>query len=145
MQSYCVYGHSPRRDPSPARAARDWSLAQTALVFLVTPVTIGSWTARLDEEGPDALVRLPDPVNKFPDFVGYLVRRLKILCPTLGKVKIAQILARAGLHLGSTTVRRVLRETRPPKPCPILRAACRAVSARQPNDLWHVDLTTVPT
>ena len=96
------------------RAACSWSLAQTARVFLVTPVTIACWMARLDEDGADALVRLPEPVNKFPDFVGYLVRRLKILCPTLGKVKIAQILARAGLHLGSTTVRRMLRETNNP-------------------------------
>jgi len=127
------------------RAARNWSLAQTARNFLVTPVTIGSWTARLDEEGPDALVRLPDPVNKFPDFVGYLVRRLKILCPTLGKVRIAQILARAGLHLGPTTVRRLLRETQSPRSCPSLQTTPRAVTARKPNDLWHVDLTTVPT
>jgi len=87
------------------RAARGWSLAQTARIFLVTPLTIASWMGRLDEEGPDALVRLPEPVNKFPDFVAYFVRRLKILCPTLGKVRIAQILARAGLHLGPTTIR----------------------------------------
>jgi len=73
-----------------------------------------------------------------------LVRRLKILCPTLGKVKIAQILARAGLHLAPTTVRRMLRETRPPGPCPSLQATPRTVTARKPNDLWHVDLTTVP-
>jgi len=127
------------------RAARSWSLAQTARIFLVTPLTIASWMGRLDEEGPAALVRLPEPVNKFPDFVGYLVRRLKILCPTLGKVKIAQILARAGLHLAPTTVRRMLRETRPPKPCPSLQTSPRTVTARKPNDLWHVDLTTVPT
>src|SRR5713226_5505930 len=101
--------------------------------------------ARLDEKGPNALVRLPEPVNKFPDFVGYLVRRLKTLCPTLGKVKIAQILARAGLHLGTTTVRRMLRENRPPGPRPSLQATPRTVTARKPNDLWHVDLTTVPT
>ena len=69
---------------------------------------------RLEEEGPDALVRLPEPVNKFPDFVSYLVRRLKILCPTLGKVKFAQVLARAGLHLGPTTVRRMQQDTRWP-------------------------------
>ena len=31
------------------------------------------------QEGLDALVRLPEPVNKFPDFVSYVVRRLKIL------------------------------------------------------------------
>ncbi len=127
------------------RAARSWSLAQTARTFLVTPITIASWTGRLDEEGPDALVRLPDPVNKFSDFVAYLVRRLKTLCPTLGKVKIAQILARAGLHLAPTTVRRMLRETQPLRPCPSLQTSPRTVTARKPNDLWHVDLTTVPT
>src|SRR5213594_5101723 len=75
------------------RAARGWSLAQTARIFLVTPATICSWTMRLDEEGPVALVRLPEPVNRFPDFVGYVVKRLRVLCPTLGKVKMAQILA----------------------------------------------------
>ena len=127
------------------RAARNWSLAQTARIFLVTPVTIASWMTRVDEEGPDALVRLPEPVNKFPDFVGYLVRRLKVLCPTLGKVKIAQILTRAGLHLGPTTVRRMLRETRPPNACPTLQTTPRTVTAQKPNVLWHVDLTTVPT
>jgi len=33
------------------RAARSWSLAQTARSFLVTSLTIASWTARLDEGG----------------------------------------------------------------------------------------------
>ena len=65
------------------RAARGWSLTQTAARFLVTPLTISSWTNRLDEEGPDALVRIPEPVNRFPEFVGYLVRRLKVLCPSM--------------------------------------------------------------
>ena len=73
------------------RAARGWSLAQTAARFLVTPLTIASWTARLDEEGARALVRMPVPVNRFPEFVGYLVRRLKILCPTMGKTRIANV------------------------------------------------------
>ncbi|MGH9461094.1 MAG: DDE-type integrase/transposase/recombinase, partial [Vicinamibacteria bacterium] len=127
------------------RAARGWSLAQTARTFLVTPLTIASWTTRLDEEGPDALVRLPEPVNRFPEFVAYLVKRLKVLCPTMGKVKIAQILARAGLHLAPTTVRRMLRETRRPRPSEPVAAASRTITARKPNDLWHVDLTTVPT
>src|SRR6266571_5341168 len=116
-----------------------------ARIFLVTPLTIASWMGRLDEEGPDALVRLPEPVNKFPDFVGYVVRRLKFLCPTLGKVKIAQILARAGLHLGPTTIRRMQRDTRWPEPRKILQPTPRIVTARHPNRLWHVDLTTVPT
>jgi hypothetical protein len=127
------------------RAVRSWSLAQTARAFLVTPLTISSWTARLDEDGPDALVRLPEPVNKFPEFVGYVVRRLKVLCPAMGRVRIARVLARAGLHLGPTTVRRMLRLPRPPKPLPTPQAVPRIITARRPNRLWHVDLTTVPT
>lgn len=67
-------------------------------------------------------MRLPRPVNKFPELVSYLVERLKVLCPTMGKRKIAQTLARAGLHLGATTVARMLAEkptppaTQVPKP-----------------------------
>src|SRR5262245_50284954 len=118
------------------RAARGWTLAQTARVFQVTPLTIASWMGRLDEDGPDALVRLPEPVNRFPDVVSYVVRRLKVLCPGLGKVQTAQILARAGLHLGSTTIRRMQRDTRWPEPRPSRQANPRFVTARHPNHLF---------
>jgi len=84
------------------KAARNWSLAQTAKAFLVTSATISNWMRRLDEEGPDALVQLQRPVNRFPDFVAYTVQKLKGLCPMMGKKKIAETLARAGLHLGVT-------------------------------------------
>jgi transposase InsO family protein len=128
------------------RAARGWSQAQTAKVFQVTAATIASWSQRLDEEGPSALLRTRVPVNKFPDFIRYLVQRLQSLCPRLGKVKIAQILARAGLHLGVTTVACMRRD--PPKPAPTkpttMPSASR-LSAKYPNHVWHVDLTTVPT
>ena len=77
------------------RAARGWSLEQTAKTFLVTAATIASWMKRLDEEGSDALVQLRQPVNKFPEFVRYIVQRLKRLCPAMGKVKVAETLARA--------------------------------------------------
>ena len=62
---------------------------------------------RLDEGKERALVCTPTPVNKYPDFIRYLVRRLRTLCPTMGMRKIAEVLARAGLHLGSTTVQRM--------------------------------------
>jgi len=127
------------------RAARCWSLAQTARTFLVSPLTITSWTGRLDEEGADALLRLPVPVNRFPDFFGYLVSRLRTLCPSLGKVKIAQVLARAGLHLAPTTVRRMVAAPRPPKSRLAHPAVGRVLTARHPDHVWHVDLTTVPT
>jgi transposase InsO family protein len=77
--------------------------------------------------------------------VAYLMKRLRILCPTLGKVKTAQILARAGLHLGPTTVRRMFHDTERPTPHALPQLSPRIVTARKPNHLWHVDLTTVPT
>ena len=77
----------PNASPSWS-CARCWSLAETARRFQITPATISSWSQRLDEEGPDALLQMPEPVNKFPDFVRRMVRRLKTLCPHMGKVKI---------------------------------------------------------
>ena len=65
------------------RAARAWSLEQTARTFLVTADTIRSWVRRIDEAGAKALVQTSQPVNKFPDYVRYLVQRLKVLCPML--------------------------------------------------------------
>jgi len=127
------------------RAARGWSLAQTARRLLVTPLTIASWTQRLDDEGPHALVQVREPVNRFPEFVSYLVQRLKVLCPRLGTRRIARVLARAGLHLGATTVRRMLQPATKPKPASRRTATPRGVSAKRPNHVWHVDLTTVPT
>lgn len=141
------YGPAERLAILELRAARGWSQAQTAEAFLVTETTIAAWTKRLDEEGPAALLRTSEPVNKFPDFVRYIVQRLQTLCPRLGKVKIAQVLARAGLHLGVTTVGRMRRDQ--PKPAPAkpepMPSVSRIVTAKHPNHVWHVDLTTVPT
>jgi transposase InsO family protein len=127
------------------RAARGWSLKQTADVFLVTPTTVASWSKRVDELGPKALLQLPEPVNRSLDFVRYAVQRLKTLCPTMGKVKIAQTLARAGLHLSVSTVGRMLKEPPPPLPKQVDVSTGRVVTAKHPNHVWHLDLTTVPT
>ena len=83
------------------RSARGWSLSQTARNLLITTATVASWIGRLDEDGPKALLQTREPINKFPDFVAYMVKRLKVLCPTMGRVKAAQMFCRAGLHLGS--------------------------------------------
>jgi transcriptional regulator with XRE-family HTH domain len=37
------------------RAARGWSLKQTADIFFLTSATISSWVKRIDDQGPDAL------------------------------------------------------------------------------------------
>ncbi|MGB2822510.1 MAG: hypothetical protein WBF17_16110, partial [Phycisphaerae bacterium] len=130
------------------KADRGWSLAQTAKAFLVRPATIASWLKRIDEQGDAALVQLSELVNKFPDFIRYIVQRLKTLCPSLGKRKIAQILARAGLHLGSTTVQRMIKSkaTRPPAdPIDQTEQSDHIVTANRPDHVHHVDLTVVPT
>jgi len=138
------YGPYERMAILELRAASGWSLKQTADTFLVTPATIASWVKRIDDQGAKALLQLREPVNKFPDFVRYIVQRLKTLSPSMGKVKIAETLCRAGLHLGVTTVGRILKEA--PQSAPGNAAPCaRIVTAKRPNHVWHVDLTAVPT
>ena len=96
---------------------------------------------------------MSEPVNKFPEFVRYIVQRLKTLCPTVGKVKTAQTLTRAGLHLGATTVSRILKEKSVPYPPDtvtqdsdsIVVESRRVVTAKYPNHVWHVDITAIPT
>lgn len=104
------YGPLDRLAILELRAARGWTVAKTARRFLVGPATISGWMKRIDEGGTRALVQTVEPVNKFPDFAAVVVQRLKILFPSLGKKRIAQVLARAGLHLGVTTVGRMLKE-----------------------------------
>ena len=78
------YGPVQRMRILQLRAVRGWSTRQVADRFVLTEETIASWMRRLDEEGEAALVRLEEPVNKFPDFVAYIVRHLKATCPALG-------------------------------------------------------------
>jgi len=133
------------------KSARAWSCEQAARAFLVDEQTLRSWMRRIDEQGERALIQIADPVNRFPDFVRYLVKQLKTLLPSMGKVRIAQLLARAGLHLGATTIARIARETEP-LPDDAFAAApeidiatTRVVTAKHPGHTWHIDLTAVPT
>jgi transposase InsO family protein len=114
---------------------------------------------RLDEQGPDALLRTPEPINRFPDFVIGLVHRLKATLPSIGKRRIADLLARAGLHPSASTARRLLRRASPGRPSPVPPARSqpvtssgtkrqeppsRSVIARYPGHVWGTDLTVVP-
>ena len=121
---------------------------QAAETFLVSDITIASWNKRIDEGGYNALLQLKHPVNKFPDFVRYIVKRLKVICPELGKKKIAQILARVGLHLAVTTVSRFIKDKDMPDSqdqVTIKYEKTRVVTAKYPNHLWHVDMSVAPT
>jgi transposase InsO family protein len=85
-------------------------------------------------------------VNRFPDFVRYAVQQIKLFCPSLGKAKIADKLARAGIHIAKTTVGRILKEKPVSAPDPTTHDSdkqCRIVS-KYPGHTWHADLTAVP-
>ncbi len=144
------------------RAARGWSTADTADRFLLRPATITAWMARIDEGGEAALVQTAAPINRFPAFVEEIVASFKTVFPTAGKKRIAQILARAGLHLGVTTVKRMLEKKNqgPVTPggevatargddggsiAPNTRASSTPVRAATTNHVWQIDLTVVPT
>mgnify|MGYP001587246088 CR=1 FL=1 len=136
-----------------------WNTSQTARAFGLTAPTIKSWMRRLDEQGPDALVKTPEPVNRHPDFVTALVQKLHRVAPTMGRRKLAQLLARAGLVLAASTARRMLRKAPPKAPAPA-PSRTQPAPATQPTDkptgksrivradyvhhVWHVDQTLVP-
>ena len=52
------YGPHERMAILELRAARGWSVRQTADTFLVTPATIASWLRRIDDQGANALLHL---------------------------------------------------------------------------------------
>ena len=125
------------------RAMRGWSKAETARRFFISDATVRAWRRRADD---DSLLRTNVPVNRFPDLVRYAVQRIKLFCPTLGKVKIAQTLARAGIHLGPSTVWWILNEKPRVKPRPPEGESGkrRRVVAKYAGHTWHANLTAVP-
>ena len=106
------------------------------------------------EGGPAALLRgRPPPVNRFPDFVAELVRQLKGSLPTMGRVRIAQLLARAGLALwlplrcGDLLKKPPPKPKRPPPPLNSGDGAHngkpRRIVSRFPHHTWHVDFSLI--
>ena len=130
----------------------------TARRFLVVAATIRLWMRRCDAEGPEALLETPTPVNRYPEFVTGLVQQLKATLPAMGRRRIADTLARAGLHLSATTVRRMLRRplrSQPKAPTPEAAKTDsdktntdekkpRSVVAWYPAHVWGCDLTALP-
>jgi len=124
------------------------------------------WQALLDEQGEQALLQLRRPVNRMPELVTTIVRDLSAKFPSFGNRRLAQLVARAGLWVSATTVATMRKTPTTPKPEPepepeaaeqqSSRAAeqqaapppavsRRAVTAKAPNHVWHVDLTILPT
>ena len=134
------------------RAAQGWTKAETAKRFGICENTITSWSKRLDDSS-GFLSLGKCPVNKFPEFISFIAKRMKILNPIFCKKRIADLLCRAGLHIATSTIGRMLKskqnpvggsdsdiliEEKPEKSKP-------QIKAEYPNHIWHVDLTVVPT
>ncbi len=75
------------------------------------------------------------------------IQQIKPLCPSLGKGKIAHMMARAGIHIGKKTVGRIIKEKpidAPEPPNGDSGKQCRIVS-KYPGHTWRADLAAVPT
>ena len=134
------------------KASRGWNEQQAASAFLISPATVAGWLRRVDEKGREALVQAARPFNRYADFVDHVVQRLKVSFPAMGKVRIAQLLARAGLILAVSTVGRMMKRpsATPAPPAGDVESKAdragtvRTVTAKYPGHVWNVDLTTVP-
>jgi len=108
----------------------------------------------LKQEGPNALVQIPVPVNKYPEFLTYITQQFKTLLPLFGKKTLAEYFLRAGLHASSSSIGRRLKTcfSKPPNPFPDPTVPPRTnpettakhIVSRHSNHIWLIDLTAVP-
>jgi len=126
------------------RAVRGWNNTQVARRFHVTVQTIVNWIRSVNNG--NGTVQMLERTNRYPDFVRYIVQQLKAFCPMLGRCKIADILARAGLHLSASTVKRCIDEP-PIEPFkavePTTPPTSPSIPAWYSDHVWSVNLTVV--
>ena len=144
------------------REKRGWTAAQTGRCFQIAAATVTGWERRLDEHGPDALLDTPSPVNRIDDQVTAVVHTLHQVSPNAGRRRIAAVLARLGIDISASSVRRMLRREPPrPRPAPEPQPeppeppqspaaapparAPRRIVARWPHHTWQIDITTIAT
>jgi putative transposase len=114
------------------------SVAATARTFCITRQTVTTWR-RLARRKDDGL--LP-PMNRLSDLVHELVHRLKREWPRWGTRRLAGQLARLGVKASRSSVQRILRRPRAPRPDDRIlpsRGAC--LLAKRPNHIWMIDFT----
>ena len=131
------------------KAARGWSLKQTAKAFLVTAATIASWMKRLDEDGPDALVQLPpgpSTGSRSTSATSFSGSRRSV--PRWARSRSPRRLPGPACTWERRPLGRMLKQ-KPPARTARERAEAdaegRIVTAKYPGHVWHVDLTAVPT
>ena len=120
------------------------SLAEAARAFVLNVGTVARWASVVGNGTNDgtALVRPVPPVQRFADVVRHVVKLMDQMGFGRNRL-IAATLARAGWRLSRETVRRIRQERGVPLP-PTPRAP-RPLMPRDPNHVWFLDLTTVPS
>jgi putative transposase len=83
-------------------------------------------------------------VNRLPDLVAEIARRLKGEWPRWGTRRIAGILSRLGLKASRTSVQRLLRRKRKPGGgAALLKRRERHLVAKRPGHIWLIDFTRI--
>jgi hypothetical protein len=114
------------------------SINTTAAAFCVTRQTITNWRRALGKTDPGILPRL----GSLSDLARELVVRPKAEWPEWGTRRIAGKLARMGVKASRSSVQRILRRPRAPKPDDrLLPRKVAGLLAKRPNHIWMIDFT----
>jgi hypothetical protein len=116
------------------------SVERTAATFLVTRQTILNWRAVTRRKSPHLL----PPLRGLPALVEDLVQRLRAEWPRWGTRLIAGQHARLGVKASRSSVQRILRRPRAPRPQDrVLPPRHAGLLAKRPNHMWMIDFTRV--
>ena len=119
------------------------SVERTARTFLVSVQTILNWRQELGVDNP-RLVQAAPAMNRLPDLVADIARRLKRDWPAWGTRRIASILGRLGVKASRSTVQRILRRPGKPRPVRSAYAVRGPLVAKGPGHVALLDFTRVP-
>jgi putative transposase len=120
------------------------SVEKTAKAFVLSPMTVFNWRRRL-RTGESTRVEPKHPINRLPDLVADVARRIKREWPKWGTRRIAGVLARMGIKASRTSVQAFLRQAAPPRrpSREMPRVGPRHVVAKRPGHVWMIDFTRV--
>jgi transposase InsO family protein len=114
-----------------------------ARAFVVTRQTIVNWHRDV-RQGITRLVQARSPLNRLPDLVEEITRRLKREWPRLGTRRIAGLLGRLGVAGSRSSVQRMLRGRRPwKKPTASAFMGAGTLVAKHPLHMVFIDFTRV--
>jgi putative transposase len=129
---------------------RGWNAVVTAKRFVLHPNTVRAWVQTVEGRRDPGRLLGDVPWNRIHDGVRWAVHELRRLCPEpeMGTRTIAKHLVRSGIQVCRTTIQRVLREEKPPRPKRPRPGLVEAVGVpphhllapASLNEVWHLDL-----